>query len=608
ESPEAPAVKVAADDPAYLLYTSGSTGRPKGVLGLHQGAVNRFHWMWEQFPFEPDEICCQKTSLNFVDSVWELFGPISRGIRTVIIPDSIVKDPHVFVQALAGGNVTRIVLVPSLLRELLDTFSDLASRVPRLRLWVSSGEVLPADLADRFFACLPDRGLINLYGSSEVSADVTWHEVTAAVGLPPVPIGRPIANTEIHIVDRHFRQAPIGMPGEIVVGGSGLARGYHRQPDLTATSFLPNPFRDEGDARLYRTGDLGRYRADGTIEYLGRTDQQVKLRGMRIELGEIESVLRQHPEVADALVLLEGDTPASARLAGYVVLRSGGGAGVGELKRHLRDSLPVYMVPSTITALEELPRTPNGKLDRHALQTSQPKRADAGEARLVPPRTPEETQLVEIWRSVLRLDEVGVEDDFFELGGHSLLATQVASRIRDTFQIDFPLHALFASPTIATLCQKLPALSAGVNAPLERSKPAWPATPPAMRTISAPSPRLFTVRAGGTRRPFFFLYPEVTTAFYGLDLARHLGGDQPFSIIHPHGFDGGPIPLTIEEMAAETLKLVRAAQPEGPYLLGARCAAGTETFELARQLRADGQRVDLLVLIDAEIPPYKSNW
>lgn len=593
EAIEPPPAEVGIDDPAYLMYTSGSTGRPKGVLGLHRGALNRFHWMWETFPFEPEEICCQKTSLSFVDSIWEIFGPMLQGIRTVFIPDQIAKDPHAFVRALGDGNVTRIVLVPSLLRALLDTFPDLASRLPRLRFWVASGEVLPVDLVDRFHACLPGSRLINLYGSSEVSADSTWHECTAPVGLPSVPIGRPIANTEIHILDRHFQQVPIGVPGEICVGGAGLARGYLRRPDLTSASFLPDPFRDAVDARLYRTGDVGRYRADGSIEYLGRADHQVKLRGMRIELGEIEAVLRQHPEVEDAVVLIDASTPEDARLAGYVVLRPGSRAG-GELKRYLRESLPSYMVPATVAALETLPRTPSGKLDRRALQSGESRRSDAGDVQRVPPRTPEEALLAEIWQKLLRLDAVGVDDNFFDLGGHSLLATQVVSRIRDTFHVDLPLHTLFTSPTIATLCAQLPALPGVVHAPAERTKPA--------------SPRLLKVQETGARRPFFFLYPEVTTAFYGLDLARHLGEDQPFYTIHPHGFDGAPIPLTIEEMAAETLKLVRAAQPQGPYLLGARCAAGTEAFELARQLRTEGQEVDLLVLIDAEIPPYTSNW
>ncbi|MGH2387163.1 MAG: phosphopantetheine-binding protein, partial [Chloroflexota bacterium] len=381
-----------------------------------------------------------------------------------------------------------------------------------------------------------------------------------------------------------------------------------RRPDLTAASFLPNPFRDEIDARLYRTGDIGRYRADGTIEYLGRADHQVKLRGMRVELGEIETVLRQHREVEDAVVFLEGDTPESTRLAGYVIPRPGSSAGGGEFKRHLRVSLPAYMVPATVTTLKELPRTPNGKLDRHGMQSGQPRRADAGDTPFVPPRTPEETKLAEIWRTVLRLDEVGVDDDFFELGGHSLLATQVVSRIRDAFHVDLPLHTLFVSPTIAAVREKLPSLSEVVDSPLDRRKPTRPFAPTAVSPLATPPPRLFKVRETGARRPFFFLYPEVTAAFYGLDLARRLGEDQPFYIIHPHGFDGGPIPLTIVEMAAETLKLVRTAQPQGPYLLGARCAAGTETFELARQLRAAGERVDLLVLIDAEIPPYKSNW
>jgi amino acid adenylation domain-containing protein len=607
-STDDPTVETKLDDPAYVIYTSGSSGRPKGVLGLHRGAVNRFQWMWHTYPFAPEEICCQKTALSFVDSVWEIFGPLLQGIRTVILSDQTVRDPQALVQALGGCNVTRIVLVPSLLRVLLDTFPDLASRLPRLRSWVTSGEVLPVDLAERFLAALPYSRLVNLYGSSEVSADVTWYELSASSAQASIPIGRPIANTEIHIVDRHFQETPIGVPGEICVGGAGLARGYLRRPDLTAAAFVPNPFCDDVDARLYRTGDIGRCRANGIIEYLGRVDQQIKLRGMRIELGEIETALRQHPDVADATVLLEVRGADDARLAGYVVLRPERGAGSNELKQHLRDSLPAYMVPTTITVLDKLPRTPNGKLDRLALPGGGSTRADAGPEQFVPPRTPEEVRLAEIWKSVLRLDAIGVNDDFFALGGHSLLAMQVISRIRDAFHTELPLQTLFTSPTIATLSQHLLAQAEMTDLPARRIQPQPPVPATGITSVSATHPRLAKVHATGTRRPFFFLYPEVAAAFYGLDLARHLGEDQPFYIVHPHGFDSGPIPLTIEEMAANTVKLVRAIQPKGPYLLGARCAAGTEAFELARRLQAEGQKIDLLVLIDAEIPPYISTW
>ncbi len=334
------------DSPAYVIYTSGSTGTPKGVVGLHRGAVNRFHWMWQAYPFAPDEVCCQKTALSFVDSVWETFGALLQGVPMVIIPEQASTDLERFVQSLAEAGVTRIVLVPSLLRVLLDTYSDLHARLPRLRHWVSSGEALDMELTQRFYDAMPQAILINLYGSSEVAADVLCCDTRHLTSSSSVPIGRPIANIQAYVLDRHLSEAPIGVPGEILVGGAGLARGYWNRPDLTAERFVPNPFGEleigdwrlkDADAtisnlqspisnRLYRTGDLGRYLPSGEIEYLGRIDQQINLHGLRIEPGEIEAVLNRHPLVQQSAVVArnpdEGkgnDGASSDRLVAYVV-------------------------------------------------------------------------------------------------------------------------------------------------------------------------------------------------------------------------------------------------------------------------------------------------
>ncbi|MBV9713363.1 MAG: amino acid adenylation domain-containing protein, partial [Ktedonobacteraceae bacterium] len=283
------------EDPAYMLYTSGSTGTPKGVLGTHRAAINRFNWMWRTYPFADGEVCCQKTTLSFVDSVWEIFGPLLQGIQTVIIPDAVVKDPQQFLKVLAVHSVTRIVLVPSLLRVLLDSETALKERWPALKYCICSGEALPLELARRFQQQMPDCLLLNLYGSSEVAADVTCYEIKGTTRLSCVPIGHPIDNTQIYLLDRNMQLVPIGVPGELYVGGDGLALGYFNRPELTATKFVRHPFSERPEALLYKTGDLARYLPDGTIEYLGRLDHQVKIRGMRIELGEIESALRQHP-------------------------------------------------------------------------------------------------------------------------------------------------------------------------------------------------------------------------------------------------------------------------------------------------------------------------
>jgi amino acid adenylation domain-containing protein len=302
---------------AYVLYTSGSTGRPKGVMGLHRGAMNRFSWMWKEYPFEPGEVACLKTSLNFVDAVWEVFGPLLAGVKTVVVPEDAVRNPRQLIQILAERNVTRFVCVPSLLDALLQAADDLGRRLPRLKYWVSSGEPLRPDLVRHFHRSLPASILINLYGSSEVSADVSCFVTSNLPSSEAVLIGRPIANTQIYILDSRLQPVPRGQPGELCVGGAGLARGYWNALEETALKFVPNPFGQPGE-KIYRTGDRARYRLDGNLEYLGRLDDQVKIRGFRVEPGEIESLLAQHPQVKQALVLA-GENSDGKRLIAYVV-------------------------------------------------------------------------------------------------------------------------------------------------------------------------------------------------------------------------------------------------------------------------------------------------
>lgn len=311
------------DQAAYVIYTSGSTGTPKGVLGLHRGAVNRFQWMWQAYPFAADEMCCLKTSLGFVDSIWESFGPLLQGVPTLLVEEAVVKDPQQLVKTLAQHQVTRLVLVPSLLRVLLNTYPDLQLRLPRLKMWVSSGEALTPELWQRFKTLMPDSLLLNLYGSSEVAADATVFDARELEAAPRcVPIGVPISNMQAYLLDDEMRHVPLGSPGEIYVGGEGLARGYLNRPDLTAEKFIPNPFATTPGARFYRTGDLGRVLPNGDIEYLGRIDRQVKVRGFRIELGEVEHALVQHPAVDEAVVIAREEAPGDVRLVAYVVQRA----------------------------------------------------------------------------------------------------------------------------------------------------------------------------------------------------------------------------------------------------------------------------------------------
>src|ERR1043165_5511698 len=451
-SGENPGLNADPDNLAYLMYTSGSTGQPKGVAATHRATMNRCSWMWRVYPFGPDEVCCQKTSLSFVDSVWEIFGPLLQGTASVIIPDAILKDPFLFVETLGAHRVTRLVLVPSLLRVLLETVPELEQKLPQLRLWVTSGEALPADLVEKFTRQLPDSVLLNLYGSSEVAADVTCYQVAGGESSKSVPIGRPIANTEIYILDSQMQPTPIGVVGHLYIGGTNLARGYHKRPDLTAERFVVHPFSKAGGGRLYRTGDLACYRPDGNIEYRGRVDNQVKLRGFRIELGEIEGTLRRHAAVADAVVVLREDQDGDPRLVAYVVRSSGAAVQTTELRSFLQQTLPDHMIPSAFVTMEALPLMPSRNVDRRHLPAPDQSRPDLDES-FVMPRTPVEEEIARIWEHVLKIDRVGVYDNFFALGGHSLIATQVISRLSETLEVDLPLRVIFEQPTVAGVAQ-----------------------------------------------------------------------------------------------------------------------------------------------------------
>ena len=433
ESEENLVSRIGPDDAVYVIYTSGSTGTPKGVIGLHRGAVNRLNWMWRAYPFKDGEVCCQKTYLSFVDSVWEIFGPLLQGVPTVIIPDDAVKDPHLLVESLAANHVSRIVLVPSLLRVLLDSFGDLQKRLPELRLWVTSGEEIPLELAKRFREVMPQARLINLYGSSEVSADVTCYEIGGDLQEQRVPIGRPIDNTQVYLLDDYLQPVPVGVHGELYVGGAGLARGYLNRPDLTAERFIPSPFR-QGEV-LFKTGDLGRYLPDGSIEYLGRRDHQVKIRGFRVELGEIEVALNAHKAVKQAIVMAREDVPGDKRLVAYVVAKEGSFSSASELNSFLRKGLPDHMVPAAFMFLDSIPLGPNGKVDLTKLRSLKSLQTE-GKNASDQPLTEMEKVLIETWKKALDLDYVSVHDNFFEIGGHSLLSMQVIAKLEKKIGIE----------------------------------------------------------------------------------------------------------------------------------------------------------------------------
>ncbi|HLL45842.1 MAG TPA: amino acid adenylation domain-containing protein, partial [Longimicrobiaceae bacterium] len=407
---EAPPVEVAPDNLAYVIYTSGSTGRTKGAMNAHRGVVNRLLWMQEAYGLGPDDVVLQKTPYGFDVSVWEFFWPLLAGARMVLARPEGHRDAAYLADLIESEGVTTLHFVPSMLGAFLEE-PELPRRCRSVRRVVCSGEALPAELADRFHARMNARAeLHNLYGPTEAAVDVTAWACERGDPRRSVPIGRPVANTRIYLLDSRMDPVPLGVAGELYIGGVQVGRGYLDRPALTAERFLPDPYAFGAGERMYRTGDLARSRVGGEIEYLGRLDHQVKIRGFRIELGEVESVLQAHPGVREAVVLAREDVPGQQRLVGYVVGEEADAPGADELRAFLAATLPEYMVPASFVALPALPLSPNGKVDRGALPPAEAG-GTAGEDSAL--RTPTEEMLAGIWAEVLRVRHVGVHDNFF---------------------------------------------------------------------------------------------------------------------------------------------------------------------------------------------------
>ncbi|HEY0375499.1 MAG TPA: amino acid adenylation domain-containing protein, partial [Pyrinomonadaceae bacterium] len=448
---ENPAGAAAAGNLAYVIYTSGSTGRPKGIMIPHSGLTNYLSWSAPTYALSGRQGALMHTSLGFDLSVTSLYAPLLVGQKVEILPE------HNDVEALTrvfqrGRDFSFIKLTPAhlalLSAQLTNTEVDGLTSV-----LVVGGENLLAETSSFWQSNAPSTRIFNEYGPTETVVGCCVHElVEGDQHKGSIPIGRPIANTQLYVLDGRQQPVPIGVAGEIYVGGEGLARGYLNRPELTAERFIPHPFSREAGARLYRTGDVGRYLATGEIEYLGRVDGQVKLRGFRIELGEVEAVLSEHPAVEAVVVMVREEVPGEKRLVAYVARRGEAEPAGGELRAYLRGRLPEYMIPSAFVLLDELPLTPNGKVDRAALPA--PERVET-QTEFLAPRTPVEEILVNLYSEVLHVERVSVEDNFFELGGHSLLATQLVSRVREVFRLEVPLRALFDYPTVAELAAVL---------------------------------------------------------------------------------------------------------------------------------------------------------
>jgi acyl-coenzyme A synthetase/AMP-(fatty) acid ligase/acyl carrier protein len=419
-------------------------------MNTHGAIRNRLLWMQRQYRLTGSDCVLQKTPFSFDVSVWEFFWPLISGARLVLARPGGQVDSDYLVELINREQITTLHFVPSMLEVFLD--HEGIEECTSLRQVMSSGEALSAQLQRRFYSRTTAQ-LHNLYGPTEAAVDVSYWPCQRETSADVVPIGRPIANTQLYILDREMQPAPIGVPGELFIGGVGLARGYLQRPGLTADRFIPDPFSPESGARLYRTGDVARYRAGGEIEYLGRDDHQVKIRGYRIELGEIKALLEQHEQVREAAVLVREERPGDKRLVGYVVGTDGVEVEAGQLRSYLRQHLPEYMVPGVIVSLKEMPLTPNGKMDRQALPATDFSQREMQE--YVAPRTELERQIGAIWHEALGITHFDVHDNFFDLGGHSLLMAQVHNKLQEVLSVEITIVEMFQYPTISSLAKHL---------------------------------------------------------------------------------------------------------------------------------------------------------
>lgn len=578
-SAENPPPHAQADHLAYVMFTSGSTGRPKGVEMPHRALVNLIQWQGAHSRMGSGSRTLQFASLGFDVSFQEMFSTWAGGGALVLASDVVRQDTATLAQTLATSKVERLYLPFVMLERLAEFAAENDLRLPDLKEVIVAGEQLRIGTSIRcFFHQHPGCALWNHYGPTE-SHVVTAYELPGdPSSWPDLPsIGRALANCQIYLLDSERAPVPLGAIGELWIGGECLARGYRRRPDLTAERFFPNPYHPDAAARLYRTGDLCRFRDDGTIEYLGRRDHQIKIRGYRVELGEIEAVLSSHPEVA-ACSTIARDVDGQKSLAAFVVPRNQAELSRESLRAFLKSKLPDYMVPAHYLVLERLPLSPNGKVDRKALAALQGKELQSHTTFLAP-RTPEEQKLAEIWCEVLRRDRVGVHDNFFDLGGHSLTAARLASEIKKRLGRNIAISALFQAPTVAALASFLE----GSNGTTQLQS-------------------LVALQTQGQAPSVFCIHGWGGNVYSFLDLARAMGQHRPVFGLQAVGLDGRqPRHTTVEQMAAHYVQEIRAWNPQGPYHLIGQSLGGWITYEVARQLAQTGAKLSSVTLLDSQM-------
>ena len=570
EAPSPPQQRVSSDGLAYVIYTSGSTGRPKGVLVTHRSLTNLLLSMRVRPGMDSDDVLLAVTTLSFDIAGLELYLPLVVGARLVVAGRETASDGDSLANELDRCRATVMQATPATWRMLLE--SGWRGR-PGLKV-LCGGEAMSPQLARRLSEV--SGSVWNLYGPTETTIWSSCERVEGTANRV-VSIGRPIANTRMYVLDGRMEPVPVGVLGELCIGGNGVARGYRNLPELTGQKFLTDPFEPGG--RLYRTGDLARYLPDGRIVLSGRLDDQVKIRGFRIELGEIETVLARHPAIRECVAVAQPDGDGEKRLVAYVVAR-GHLPTAAELRAFVKEALPEYMAPALFVPLNRLPLMPNGKVDRRALPAST-ERPEL-ERPFIAPRDALELELARIWRELFQLDSVGVRDDFFELGGHSLSAGRLFAKIQRLFGKNLPPTALLGAPTI----EQLAVLLRG-----KQEIPRWSSLVP--------------IQTGGSRPPLFCMHAGGGTVLYYHDLARELGPDQPVYGLQAQGLYGGVPPhAEVEEMAAHYIREIRTVQPQGPYFLAGFCFGGVLAFAMTQQLRREGAEVALLASFDGGSPTF----
>jgi amino acid adenylation domain-containing protein len=562
---------------AYAIFTSGSTGQPKGVLVNHCNFINLLQGMVSQGHLHAGETTLAVTRLTFDVASSEMFLPLVSGARIVIADTESTYDGRKLARLIEQYRVTFMQATPATWRLLIESGWRGSKELRVLSCGEALQPVLARQLLDR------SANVLNYYGPTETTIYSSGAEIVDADA--PITIGKPLPNYTQYVLDASLQPLPIGVPGEIYIGGAGVTRGYLGRDDLTTERYIADLFSAKPGARLYRSGDLGRYRPDGSIEVLGRADFQVKIRGYRIELGEIEAILAKHPAIRACVVVAHENMPGNKQLVAYQALHSGITLASADIQQYLAAKLPSYMVPTTFLILDELPLSRNGKVDRKRLPM--PDYATKSSDTFVPPATPVQQQLAKIWGELLGVQPIGIRDNFFYLGGHSLMAALMLNKVQDTFGVEVPLRVLFTGPTIEQLAMFI----------TDHSVTAYPID----------WQPIFGIQTTGDKVPLFFVHGDWTNGpFYCYKLARELGPDQPFYVLEPYPFDQREVP-TLDALASYYVDAIRAVQPEGPYQIGGYCNGAIIAYTIACQLQAQKQEVSYLLLFDP-MSPYRYSW